>query len=276
MNPFQRTQRAAEAHETQGATMLCVRDCMMLVWLGLVAIAPGATSRSFADEPQAKPVEVVLQVEASALQEYAQVPPDHDRDGRKAVLIPCRNAFVYLRPANSIAVKKRRELRNWVLDRASRHRPVHHEFSVANGKLMPSAMVIHVGDSVGHFAGDTPLSFGLFSNTPSGTLVASRAFDKPEIIPVKVEGPRLRPSYMLILDHGIAAITNDEGVARFDRLPLGFEFPMRAVCPQIWPKKGIRFESESLDMDGATFLLRADDEAPQRHVIRIVADEPHP
>lgn len=121
-----------------------------------------------------------------------------------------------------------------------------------------------------------PLAFGLFANTPSVPLVPTRTFDEPEIIPVKVEAPPLKPAHMLILDHDIAAIADDEGVARFSQLPLGFELPMRVVCPQAWPRKGIRFESESLEMDGATFLLKVDDETPQRHVIKIVADEPKP
>lgn len=91
-------------------------------------------------------------------------------------------------------------------------------------------------------------------------------------MPIRVDEPSLDDAQLLILDHSIAALTDEEGVARFDRLPLGFELPMRVVYPQPG-SAGLRFESDSLEMMGGRFLLHVGGKAPRRHEIRILADK---
>ncbi len=187
--------------------------------------------------------------------------------------VPCQNAFLFVSPIKRI--RKRHELVAWIRRNAVPAAPRHHRFQLVDGRVVPSAKLATVGDTVSRSTSDQQeVVLELFSGSPVGPSVQAIPkvrLSQPEYVPIQVSVPPSSESaaYMLISDHTLARLTDKHGNAEFKPLPEGMEIPLRISYPQSRAK--VRFDSETLDIDAkGAFLIQAGGRSIE-HTIRISA-----
>jgi hypothetical protein len=185
----------------------------------------------------------------------------------KPILVPCKDVFIYLDPKNAQVVQAWKS--------GFRRRPPREiTFEATGDTIQPVASISQVGDRISRCAGDVPLWFVPIMNSPSGGLPKAGEtfqFKQPERLPIEVSDPvrRRHSAWLLVVDHDVAAITNDEGVASFTKMPIGPQVVMRLSIP--WLNEDVRMESSTLDIGkGFRFVLTIAEGAPQRHEIRVL------
>jgi len=172
---------------------------------------------------------------------------DSDGEQLQVERRPQNNVFVYA-PNTRIAgvlrilsATPRLGFKEWLVAVAEQTRETkkEHVFSITNGKVVPSRVAGRTTDT---WTVPKDSDNGLFirgsANSPwagtSATLV-SQTLKHPEpfpidILPLTVDAEQ---AYALVLDHPVARITDDSGIAVFDRLPVGVDVPLLVRAPGI-------------------------------------------
>jgi hypothetical protein len=158
-----------------------------------------------------------------------------------------------------------------------RRKPRGIEFKATDDAIMPFVAISQVGDEIPMFAGDVHLRFQTISNSPLGVLPRpgdTFRFGQTEPLPVEVCDVlrRRRSAWLLVVDHDVAALTDNQGIVRFKDMPIDLEVTMRLGFP--WLEKDVRLESSTLDIPkGVRFGLKIPEGPPVRHEIRILPRE---
>jgi hypothetical protein len=190
------------------------------------------------------------------------------REGEQT-LLPCRDVFIYLDKRNSPTVQKWKRT-----SRVGQPRTI--AFQIDGESIVPFVAISQVGDVIRRTAEDVPLGFETILNPALGGIVPLNRtcqFSFVETTPIEVydQLKRHRSAWLLVIDHDVATLTSEEGIAHFEGMPIGMELWMRLSCP--WLKDDVRLESDTLDIKGHRFCLTITEGAPIQHEISILPFE---
>jgi hypothetical protein len=211
-------------------------------------------------------VDFVVLIDESLLNSGQPKVPVENRKGER-VLVPYKDVFVYLDGRNPHVVK------DWAKT-FRRRKPRDIEFKATDEAIVPFVALSQVGDDVPMFAGGVPLGFVTVSNSPLGAAARpgdTFRFSKTELLPVEVCDVlrRHRSAWLLVVDHDVATLTDNEGVAHFQDMPIDLEVTIRLAFP--WLEKDVRLESSTLDFSkGVRVGLKIPEGPPIRHEIHIL------
>ena len=236
------------------------------VWLRCVAFAVALSANQLAaQETGHASVRFVVEIDAA----IKGAKPGSSALSGKSATVPYEHAFVYI-PATKYVRKT--AAKQWLLNNREAATPKQHRFEFENGELRPLTSIARVNDTI-HLLDDetTPLGLEMISNSPTGPspdVMPNLQLRSSEPLPIRILMPISKAeAHMLVLDHAVAAVTDERGIAHFKKLPTGMVIPMRIACPRL-QQQDLSITSPSLDIaDNGTFYLSIEGEQPVQHRI---------
>lgn len=155
-----------------------------------------------------------------------------------------------------------------------------HAFHIEGKRIVPQALIVNQQDSIDAcLDGQHVIGISMIRNLRPGTRRCGFVYKfwQSEPVPLPVSGPSgmdLEQAYVMIVDHQLATLTNADGIAKFDELPVGCDVPIRIFSGRI--KQGVKTKPVCSTLETPSKHLTtffADKPGHYRHVIQIVQDE---
>jgi hypothetical protein len=154
-----------------------------------------------------------------------------------------------------------------------------HAFSIKDGKVNPSRVVGSTSDiwTTPNRTGES-LWIQTFANPAWGGASHTEVrqtlkHPEPTAIIIASFLRDAEPAYALVLDHPVAKITNENGLAFFDRLPIGVDIPLRTFTPGI-KRITLLKEVEGVEIQGAKIVVFAKDQKDMTISLLAVVENP--
>lgn len=188
-------------------------------------------------------VEFMVKIEARLL-------PEGRRGDTK--LVPCPHAVICLERFALSGSNSATKLAVWVRENAAIEDSRLIKFRVVDDYVLPKVVLAGVGDRILLMDDTHAYSMNFFSNLPSGSILRGDSeykISKPEPFETLVEAiPETKGlAAILVSDHRFAAISNENGITRFEKFPRGLEVPLRVIYP--FRKERVIAESPTLGVD---------------------------
>ena len=236
--------------------LFCVGDCVAVVAL--------TTSQVKANEPQLATATFVVVSDGQDDERGESKGPQANQ--------PLQSCFVFVPPSDAPTFIKHPQMRRWLDTHREQRDARLHKFRLEAGKILPTAAVLRVGDSVYRWLNsDFPLSLETLSNPPIGpgpAIIRNYTFEHSEILPIRISAASqaAATSHALVLDHGFGAASGRDGKVVISGLPTGIDIPMRISLPAATDR--ISFQSDTLAIErNGRFAIRLDGDSQFRIAI---------